>query len=156
MKIRSPIALVAAGVVLAGCAVQDSRIAERAQTRLIGMKEADLETCVGSPEQHSSFGDTDVVTYEFSSGSSTTWQLPLIQGPSFTNGGNCHMTVRFDDQIADNILYSGEKNDTGAPDAYCAPIVRSCLDRLDTLRHQKGSAAAGTAAPANGVKPPPS
>jgi hypothetical protein len=28
------------------------------------------------------------------------------------------------------ILYSGEKNATGAPDAYCAPIMRTCLTHL--------------------------
>ena len=138
MTARRWFALAAALIVLGACSMQDAMVADRARTRLIGMGEADLESCVGSPDQHSSFGDTDVITYEFTSSSSTSWELPIIQGPSFSNGGSCRMTVRFDGQIADRITYSGEKNATAAPNAYCAPIVRSCLATLDELQREKG------------------
>ncbi len=124
---------------LAGCAVQDSHIAERAQTRLLEMPEADLESCLGVPDQHQSFGRVDVLTYYTNSSSSISYQLPLIQGPSLSNGGNCHMTVRIDSGIVTRILYSGEKNALGAPDSYCAPIVRTCLATLDAIAKQKGS-----------------
>ena len=126
-------------MLLAGCAIGDSHVADRAQTRLIGMNEVDLYTCLGAPDQHQTFGNVDILTYYTSSSSSVSYQLPLIQGPSFSNGGNCHLTVRLDDQAVTRILYSGEKNATGAPDAYCAPIVRSCLETLDALGREKGS-----------------
>ena len=132
---------------LASCAVEDSDVAFEARKRLIGMNEADLETCLGSPDQHSSFGATDIITYEFASTSSTSWSLPIVQGPSFSNGGNCRMTVRFDNQVSDRIMYSGEKNATASPNSYCAPIVRSCLSTLDQLRREKGAAVAGGTAP---------
>ena len=153
-------AITVALIGLGACAVQDGLLADRARTRLLGMGEADLESCVGSPDQHSSFGATDVITYEFTSSSSTSWQLPIIQGPSFSNGGSCRMTVRFDDGVADRIMYSGEKNGTAAPNAYCAPIVRSCLATLDELAREKGrvvgeAAATNAAASRPNATPPP-
>ena len=140
--------------VLAGCALEDSRVADRASKRLLGMSEVDLETCVGSPDQHSSFGNTDVITYEFTSSSSTSYQLPIIQGPSFSNGGNCRMTVRFDGQTATRVSYSGEKNATASPNSYCAPIVRTCLQTLDALAREKGRAVGYGAPAASGTTPP--
>ena len=124
---------------LAACAVKDSDLAERAQTRLLKMPEVDLETCLGVPDQHQSFGSTDVLTYYTSSSSSISYQLPLIQGPSLSNGGNCHMTIRLDGGVVTRVLFSGEKNTLGAPDSYCAPIVRTCLATLDGIAKQQGS-----------------
>ncbi len=115
---------------LAACAVQDSRIAHEAQNRLIGLKEVDLEACLGVPDQHQSFGSTDVLTYYATSTSNTSFTLPVVGGVGFGNGAYCHATFRVDDGKVTRILYSGEKNATGAPDAYCAPISRTCLQYL--------------------------
>ncbi len=46
------------------------------------------------------------------------------------NGAYCHATFRIDQGRVVRLLYSGEKNATLAPDAYCAPIMRTCLDTL--------------------------
>lgn len=132
-------ASLAAAPLLAGCAVKDSRLAQAAQKRLIGMPEVDLETCLGAPDQHQSFGATDILTYYMSSSSSLSFSIPIVQGPSISNGGNCHMIVRLDNGLVTRILYSGEKNAVGSPDAYCAPILRTCLATLDALRQQKGA-----------------
>ena len=123
-------------VLLAGCAVEDSHLAHEAQTRLMGMTEVDLESCLGAPDQHGSFGVIDVLTYYATSTSSDTWSIPLVGGFSFGNGAYCHATFRIDGGRVTRVLYSGEKNATLAPDAYCAPIVRTCLGFL-------GGAAAG-------------
>jgi hypothetical protein len=115
---------------LSGCAVEDSRIAHEAQTRLLAMTEVDLQSCLGAPDQHSTFGNTDVLTYYATSTSSDTWSIPLVGGFSFSNGAYCHATFQVTDGRVTRILYSGEKNATLAPDAYCAPIMRTCLDFL--------------------------
>lgn len=139
MRISLAIAgFLAAVPLLAGCAVRDARLAQAAQHRLLGMPEVDLETCLGVPDQHQSFGATDILTYYTSSSSSLSFSIPIVQGPSVSNGGNCHMTIRFDNGLATRILYSGEKNAFGSPDAYCAPILRTCLATLDALRAEKG------------------
>ncbi|HSZ92681.1 MAG TPA: hypothetical protein VK822_25280 [Acetobacteraceae bacterium] len=117
-------------LLLGACAVKDSHIAEDAQSRLMGMSEVDLESCLGVPDQHSSFGTTDVLTYYATSTSSDTFSVPLIGGYSISNGGYCHATFQLKDGHVTQILYSGEKNQTLAPDAYCAPILRTCIDHL--------------------------
>jgi hypothetical protein len=115
---------------LTACAVQDSHIAHDAQTQLLGMAEVDLESCLGVPDQHSTFGTTDILTYYATSTSSDNYSLPVIGGMSFTNGAYCHATFQLKNGHVTQILYSGEKNATMAPDAYCAPIMRTCLVHL--------------------------
>jgi hypothetical protein len=120
-------------LLLAACAVQDSHIADNAPARLQGMSEVDLEACLGAPDQKNSFGSTDVLTYYAQSTSSTSYSIPLIGGLGFSNGGYCHATFRIDNGRVTQLLYSGEKNATLAPDAYCAPIVRTCLAHLAAI-----------------------
>ena len=116
--------------VLSGCAVGDSRLAQRARTRLLGMREVDLVACLGSPDQHSSFPGTDVLTWYAASNSSLSFSPPIIGGFAANNGGYCHVTARVDGGLVTHVIYSGEKNATLAPDAYCAPVLRSCLAEL--------------------------
>jgi hypothetical protein len=115
---------------VSACAVADSHVARDAETRLMGMSEVDLESCLGAPDQHSTFGSTDILTYNATSTSNDSYGIPVIGGMSFSNGGYCHATFTVVNGRVTQILYSGEKNATGAPDAYCAPIVRTCMAHL--------------------------
>jgi hypothetical protein len=126
----TPVLPYVAVLLLCACAVTDSHIAHDAQSRLMGMSEVDLESCLGVPDQHSSFGSTDVLTYYATSTSNDSYSIPIIGGMSFGNGGYCHATFQLQDGHVTQILYSGEKNATGAPDAYCAPILRTCMAHL--------------------------
>jgi hypothetical protein len=121
-------------LLLCGCAIKDSQIAHQAQTMLMGMSEVDLESCLGVPDQHSSFGNVDVLTYYATSTSNDSYGIPVVGGMSFTNGGYCHATFQITSGYVTQILYSGEKNATGAPDAYCAPILRTCVAHLQQTR----------------------
>lgn len=112
---------------LGACALNDSRIADGAKTSLLGLSEVELESCLGVPDQHASFGSTDVLTYYATSSSSTSYSIPIVGGLGFSNGGYCHATFRVDGGRVSRITYSGEKNGTLAPNAYCAPILRSCV-----------------------------
>jgi len=98
--------------------------------RLIGMTDVDLESCLGVPDQHNRFGNTEVLTYYATSSSSSNFSVPIVGGPGFSNGGYCHATFQLKDSHVTQILYSGEKNAAFAPDAYCAPIMRTCLQHL--------------------------
>ena len=65
----------------------------------MGMSEVNLESCLGVPDQHSSFGDTDnTQTYHATSTSNDSYSLPIIGGMSFGNGGYCHSTFQLKDQ----------------------------------------------------------
>jgi hypothetical protein len=117
-------------ILLAACAVQDSHIANNARISLMNMSEVDLESCLGVPDQHASFGNTDVLTYDATSSSSTSFSVPIVGGLGFSNGGYCHATFQVTHGRVTQLLYSGEKNTTFAPDAYCAPILRTCMAQL--------------------------
>lgn len=114
----------------AGCAVKDAYIARDARTRLLGLKEVDLVACLGGPDEHISYPGTNVLTWYATSSSSINLSPPIIGGFSANNGGYCHVTVRIDGGVVSHVIYSGEKNATFAPDAYCAPILRSCIAEL--------------------------
>jgi hypothetical protein len=132
-------------LVLPACSVKDSHIAHDAQTRLIGMQEVDLQSCLGAPDQHSTFGNVNVLTYYATSTSNDSFSIPIVGGIGFGNGGYCHATFKLQDGRVTQLLYSGEKNATFAPDAYCAPIMRTCLDHLDQMA-KTGSPASPPAA----------
>jgi hypothetical protein len=124
---------------LAGCAFEDARTARTAQQKLIGWSELNLETCLGAPDQHSTLGDTDILTYYSNSTSSRNFSLglPFLGGFSVAGGGGgyCHAIFRVKEGRVAEVRYSGETNATLAPDAYCAPIVRGCVqqpERVDT------------------------
>jgi hypothetical protein len=136
MRLR-PLAVPAIVALLAGCAIKDSHIAADARTRLLGLSEVDLESCLGVPDQHASFGGTDVLTYYATSSSSTNYTVPIVGGIGFSNGGYCHATFTIADGRVSRILYSGEKNATLAANAYCAPIVRTCLNYLEGAQGSK-------------------
>ena len=146
-------------LLLGACAVEDSRIAGRAQTRLIGLSEVELESCLGAPDQHATFGSTDVLTYYATSSSSTSYALPIVGGLGLSNGGYCHATFRIDQGRVTRLLYSGEKNATLAPNSYCAPILRTCMGWLDAHPEALGADAvaatrtAATASPQATVPP---
>ncbi len=115
-------------VLVAGCSIQDAHTAMQARRKLVGLSELQIESCLGAPDQHGSFGSTDVLTWYANSTSSSTYSVPIVGGFSFTNGGYCHLTARVEQGRVASIRYTGENNAFAAPFAYCAPIVRSCMN----------------------------
>jgi hypothetical protein len=133
MACRSLTLLMAAS--LAGCAFADSLTAQKAQRSLVGLSELDLEACLGAPDQHSTFGSTDILTYVASSTSSNSVSLglPIVGDINVAGGGYCHATFRAVNGHIVEVRYTGEKDATLAPNAYCAPIVRSCVQHPENL-----------------------
>jgi hypothetical protein len=112
---------------LAGCSVSDSHLAARAKTSLLGMREVDLETCLGAPDEKAVFGNVEILTYYASSTSSSNFSIPVVGGIGFTNGGYCHAVIRLQDGRVVALRYTGETRACAAPYAYCAPIVGDCV-----------------------------
>jgi hypothetical protein len=123
---------------LTACALKDAQTAKTAQRTLIGWSELDLETCLGAPDQRSTLGDTDILTYYGNSTSNRSFSvgLPFLGGFNLAGGGGgyCHATFRVKDGRLAEVRYSGETNATLAPDAYCAPIVRGCVQHPEHLQ----------------------
>jgi hypothetical protein len=118
---------------LTACAFKDAQTARIAQRALIGRSELDLETCLGAPDQRSTLGDTDILTYYGNSTSNRSFSIGLPGGFNLAGGGGgyCHAILRVKDGRLAELRYNGETNATLAPDAYCAPIVRGCVQRPD-------------------------
>jgi hypothetical protein len=119
----------AGAVALSACSVQDSRVAHRAQSSLLGFSERDLETCLGVPNRKDKLDQTTILSYDGTSTNSGGFSvtLPIVGGLSFSGGGYCHVSIRLDNDRVTSVHYSGETNSTAAPDAYCAPVVRGCF-----------------------------
>ena len=115
---------------LTACSVKDSMLSREAPAALTGLAEPDLESCLGVPDQHASFGRITIDTYSFSSSSSSNYTIPIIGGLGVSHGGNCKATFRLEDGRVARVIYSGEKSALLAPDAYCASIVRTCTEWL--------------------------
>jgi len=118
---------------LAGCAFHDSRVAHTAQQKLVGWTELDLESCLGAPDHQSTFGDMDILTDFGNSTSSKVFTLgmPFFGGLTIGGGGYCHAIFRVKEGHLAQLRYSGETDAMLAPDAYCAPIVRGCVDQAE-------------------------
>jgi len=117
---------------LAACSVAASHVADRAQHDLLGMSGEDVEMCLGLPDQrHSPAPETQILTYNVTSASNggVSLTVPLIGGISISGGGYCHVTVKLQNNAVTEIRYSGAKDEFAAPDAYCAPAVRACVNQ---------------------------
>lgn len=121
-------AWMAAFLLLAGCSVNDSRTALHAEKSLVGLNEVELESCLGAPDEQAAFGAVQILTYYATSTSSTSLSIPLIGGIGDSYGGYCHTIVRLQNHVVQDVRYVGETSAFGAPDAYCAPIVRGCVN----------------------------
>jgi hypothetical protein len=116
---------------LGGCTLHDASVAREAQRRLIGMNEAELQTCLGVPVRRSTFGQSSVLTYASTtnSGGGVSLSLPVIGGISLSGGGySCNANIRLDDGRVTQVRYSGDATAPLAENAYCAPIVRDCVE----------------------------
>jgi hypothetical protein len=114
---------------VSGCAFEDSQTALTAQRSLIGWSEVDLETCLGAPDQHSTFDDIDILTYIVNSTSNKG--INLMGVVTLSGGGYCHATFKVKDRRVVEVHYTGETDATLAPEAYCAPIVRGCVQQSE-------------------------
>jgi hypothetical protein len=121
-------------LLVGGCSIRDSRIATEAQQKLVGMSEPDLEACVGAPDNHSTFGHTDILTYNgnATSNGGIDLTLPIVGGINFAGGGYCHATFRVEDGRVTELRYTGDADATFGHNAYCAPIIRSCVQQPET------------------------
>ncbi len=124
--------LLAIAFALTACSVRDSATARRAESTLVGLAQVDLEGCMGVPNRRDRFGRTSVLSYDGNSTSTggMTVTLPIVGGVSFSGGGYCHMNVRLDGGRVTAVHYTGETDAFLSPEAYCAPLVRSCLQTL--------------------------
>lgn len=124
-RLAAGLALAAALPSLSACGTADAIVARKARVDLVGATKLDLETCLGLPDQHSSEGKTEILTYNANSPHGESLGIGSI-GVSYS--GYCHATFRLDNGRVTKVRYSGQTDVFGARDGVCAPIVRACLE----------------------------
>ena len=121
---------------VSGCAAQDGRIADTARQRVIGFTPTDMRMCAGFPNQTYSEGNTTFWSYKVQAaaagGIAVSTPLSVVPGLSQTTSlgtpsGSCSMQVRFVNGRVEEIAYSGDSDMAGIANAYCAPLIKSCL-----------------------------
>ncbi len=121
---------------VSGCAAQDGRIASTARQRVIGFTPTDMRMCAGFPNQTYSEGNTTFWSYKVQAaaagGIAVSTPLAVVPGLSQTTSlgtpsGSCSMQVRFVNGRVAEIAYSGDSDMAGIANAYCAPLIKSCL-----------------------------
>lgn len=63
-----------------GCAYENTLMAERAKTRLVGMSELELETCLGLPDKEATKGKTRFLSYNATSARTVNLSIPIVNG----------------------------------------------------------------------------
>jgi hypothetical protein len=137
IKLPLPAIRCLALLLVAGCAYQDSHVAQSAQQGLIGVSKADLDMCAGLPTKSERIDNTtEMRSYERSAETNSGINLtfPVIGGGvAIGAGGYCHATFKLVDGRVTELRYSGETSELGLPNGVCAPIVRGCV--VQPVRH---------------------
>lgn len=128
----SGLVALAASMFLAGCAGDETRIAQVAKTSLIGMSDLDLETCLGIPDHTLTRGKTTLFTYSEPAARTLNISVPIVNGIGMSFGGNCRATMRLENGRVVSVNYSGDSYGFEGPNSVCASIVRACLENRPT------------------------
>jgi hypothetical protein len=112
---------------LAGCATEDSFMAERARTTLIGKSEMDLETCLGLPDKEATRGKTTLLLYSAVSTRTLNLSIPIVNGVGMSFTGSCRATIRLENGRVTQVNYGGDADRLDGPDGVCGQIVRACV-----------------------------
>jgi hypothetical protein len=96
----------------------------------IGLENINPDSLKGASKGQNHISEYRILTYFGNSTSNKVFSLgiPLIGGLTISAGGYCHVIFRVKEGRVAELRYSGETEATLAPDAYCAPIVRGCVD----------------------------
>jgi hypothetical protein len=66
-----------------GCAYESSLMAAQAKTRLVGMSELELETCLGLPDKEATKGKTTLLSCNGTSGRTVNLLIPIVMASAY-------------------------------------------------------------------------
>src|SRR5262249_9805902 len=119
----------------AGCAVQRSNHAERAQSDMLGLTKAERYRCAGLPAKQEGVDDEEFLTYQNDLLTSGGITMPIIGGGvNFFDSKYCHATFVLKQSRISDLNYAGNSASTLAPLDQCGYIIDACIDRLDRAR----------------------
>ncbi len=120
VRTRDPLRTLAALVVVtfaagipSGCVYQRAQEASQAKTALVGMPQANVETCMGKPFDAETDGITVTLTYN----SDHKPDEKLF----------CRVDIEIQKGLVSRVNYSGWTGGLLSQDEQCAPVVEKCL-----------------------------
>jgi hypothetical protein len=138
MGFRQSVTAAAIITLTAGCAVERSNHAERAQADMLGMSKAALYRCAGLPDQQERVGNDEYLTYKNDLLTSGGITMPIIGGGiNFFDSKYCHATFVLRDSKVTDLNFAGNAASTFAPLDQCGYIIDACIARLDKSREGK-------------------
>jgi hypothetical protein len=117
MKVMRVLILALVTVALvSGCSyarrAERAKVAERAQTELVGLSKIELLTCAGIPPRSLAEGGLEFMTY---------------QSSKYGWGGGCAVTFVLKDAVVESVNYSGRTGRHSQNGEQCAYAVQGCL-----------------------------
>ncbi|MCZ0735438.1 hypothetical protein [Phreatobacter sp. AB_2022a] len=127
--------------ILSGCGAYEARLAQFARYRLAGLSQGDIRMCAGMPNSTAPDGRGEIWMYEHGGTTPGGMVAPGLSVPTPTGpvsigvatDGYCRVQIRFVDGKLVEVDYAGQTSIGAARDAFCAPIVQSCLWRKERM-----------------------
>jgi hypothetical protein len=139
MASRHSVGILIAALAVAGCSVQRSNHAERAQSDLVGLSKAELFRCAGLPDKQEKVGNDEFLTYNNDLLTSGGLTIPIIGGGvNFFDSKYCHATFVLRNGRAQALHYAGNASSPLAQLDQCGYIVDTCIEHLDRVRAAAG------------------
>jgi hypothetical protein len=110
-----------------GCAYENTLRAEKAKTRLVGLSELELETCLGPPDKEATKGTTRLLSYNAPGGSTVNLSVPIVNGAGLSMAGYCRAIFRLENDRVTNVTYTGDGDPLEGENSACGSLVRACL-----------------------------
>lgn len=155
-------------VILSGCGAHEARLASLARFRLAGLSQSDIRMCAGMPGGVAPDGRAEIWMYEHGGTTPGGMVAPGLSVPTPTGpvsvgvatDGYCRVQIRFVEGKVVEVDYAGQTSIGAARDAFCAPIVQSCLWRKERMERNAAAANQGNVQNATlgavGARRPPS
>ena len=119
---KSCYVILAAAIVLSGCAIQRSMDASSAQKKMIGMNQEDVLACMGVPSTSGAVGSTEAWSYISGDGR-------RIGSASDSQGRSCTVNINFQQKIVRSVNYAGPTGGLLTQGEQCAYVIQNCIGR---------------------------
>jgi hypothetical protein len=123
--------MIASGLAIgsSGCAYENTLMAARAKTSLVGLSELELETCLGLPDKEATKGKTTLLSYNATSARTVNLSIPIVNGIGVSIVGYCRATFRLENGRVAGVTYTGDGDPLEGRNSACGALMRACLSR---------------------------
>jgi outer membrane protein assembly factor BamE (lipoprotein component of BamABCDE complex) len=122
-------------VILGGCSIQRSQLAEQAKSDLVGRSKSDILSCMGPPGNTAALEGVEVWQYISGDGTRTSSgavtvdpSTGLVSTTSSSRGRSCTVNVEFQSDTVKKVTYLGRTGGPLTSGEQCAYAVSECIN----------------------------